>query len=279
MRLKTQSPRATLRNVGLGAAFVAVAALLPATAASASTSAPATATAKTKPTIVLVHGAWADASSWSKVTAKLQHDGYTVDAVPNPERGVASDSAYLASYLKLVKGPIVLVGHSYGGFVISNAALGNPNVKALVYIDAYVPAKGDTLLSLTAHAPGSLISPAALTGVPSANGVVDTYVKPSVFRKAFANELTAKQAAVLASTQRPLAQTALGEPSGEPAWSKIPSWDLVGTKDNVIPAATQTWMAKRAHAHIKTIKAQHLSMISHYKKVEALIVTAARATS
>jgi pimeloyl-ACP methyl ester carboxylesterase len=273
MRLNRQTPRSALRNLGLGLAFVAVAALASGTSASAAS------TQKVKPTVVLVHGAWADGSTWSEVTKKLQQDGYTVDAVPNPLRGVASDSAYVASYLKLVKGPIVLVGHSYGGFVISNAALGNANVKALVYIDAYIPAKGDSLLSLTGYAPGSQISDAALVGVGSAGDVTDTYVKPDVFPGAFANELSAKEGAVLASTQRPLAFSALGEPSGEPAWTKIPSWDLIGTVDHVIPAATQAYMAERAGAHVTTIKAQHLSMISHPGTVEDVIVCAARTTS
>ena len=120
-----------------------------------------------KPTIVLEHGAWADGSSWDGVITRLQKDGYTVDVPPNPLRGVASDSAYLASYLATVSGPIVLVGHSYGGFVTTNAATGNENVKALVYVDAFIPAQGDTLNSLTAQFPGSQITPAALNFVPS----------------------------------------------------------------------------------------------------------------
>ncbi len=269
-----RTPRPSLRKTGVALALVALAALVPGAAASASSPAEA------KPTVVLVHGAWADGSSWSKVTAKLQHDGYTVDVVPNPLRGVASDSAYVAAYLATVTGPIVLVGHSYGGFVISNAALGNPNVKALVYIDAYVPAKGDTLLSLTGHDPGSQISSAVINFVPlTGNPNPDTYIKPDVFPGAFANELPAKDAAVLASTQRPLAAGALGEPSGDPAWATIPSWDLVGTLDHVIPPATQAFMAARAKAHVTTIKAEHLSMISHPNAVEDLIVCAARATA
>src|ERR1035438_5363640 len=164
-----------------------------------------------KPTIVLEHGAWADGSSWDGVVTQLQKDGYTVDVPPNPLRGPDSDSAYLASYLATVPGPVVLVGHSYGGFVTTNAATGDKNVKALVYVDAYIPAQGDTINSLTAQFPGSQITPAALNFVPSPGGVTDVYIKPSLFRGILANDLPASQAAELAATQRPIAATALTE--------------------------------------------------------------------
>ena len=160
---------------------------------------------------MLEHGAWADGSSWSGVVTRLQKDGYTVDVPPNPLRGPDSDSAYLASYLATVPGPVVLVGHSYGGFVTTNAATGDKNVKALVYVDAYIPAQGDTLNSLTSQFPGSQITPAALNFVPSPGGVTDVYVKPSQFRSILANDLPASQAAELAATQRPIAATALTE--------------------------------------------------------------------
>ena len=148
-----------------GLAIAALAAI-PSTVAAASISSPSD--SAVKPTIVLEHGAWADGSSWSGVVTRLQKDGYTVDVPPNPLRGPASDSAYLASYLATVPGPVVLVGHSYGGFVTTNAATGDKNVKALVYVDAYIPAQGDTINSLTAQFPGSQITPAALNFVPSA---------------------------------------------------------------------------------------------------------------
>src|ERR1700733_5972128 len=166
-----------------------------------------------KPTIVLERGAWADGSSWSGVVTRLQEAGYTVDVPPNPLRGV-SDSAYLASYLATVTGPVVLVGHSYGGFVTTNAAPGDKNVKALVYADAYIPAQGDTINSINAQFPGTQITPAALNFVPSPGGVTDVYIKPSLFRSIFANDLPASQAAELAATQRPIAASALTEPSG-----------------------------------------------------------------
>jgi len=146
-----------------------------------------------KPTIVLEHGAWADGSSWDAVVTRLQKDGYTVDVPPNPLRGVTADSAYLASYLATVPGPIVLVGHSYGGFVTTDAATGNANVKALVYVDAYIPAQGETLDGLTTQFPGSQIAPTALSFVPSAGGVVDAYVKPAQFGAILANDLPANR--------------------------------------------------------------------------------------
>ena len=147
---------------------------------------------------MLEHGAWADGSSWDRVVTRLQADGYTVDVPPNPLRGPDSDSAYLASYLQTVPGPIVLVGQSYGGFVISDAATGNANVKALVYVDAYIPAQGETINSINAQFPGSQLVPSALNFVPSAGGVVDAYIKPNLFGSILANDLSARRAAELA---------------------------------------------------------------------------------
>lgn len=257
----------------------------PGAVASASTSgpSPAQASSAVKPTIVLEHGAWADGSSWSGVVTRLQQDGYTVDVPPNPLRGPGSgpdsDSAYLASYLASVPGPIVLVGHSYGGFVTTNAAAGDKNVRALVYVDAYLPAQGDTVNSLTAQFPGSQITPAALNFVPSPGGVTDVYVKPSQFGGILANDLPASQAAELAATQRPIASAALTEPSGPPAWASIPSWDVIGTADHAIPPAAQEFMAARAHATVTKINASHLSLVSHPGAVASVIEEAARHTS
>jgi pimeloyl-ACP methyl ester carboxylesterase len=239
-------------------------------------SASATAGASSHPnvTIVLEHGAWADGSSWDGVVTRLQNDGYTVDVPPNPLRGPNVDSAYLASYLKTVSGPIVLVGHSYGGFVITDAATGNSNVKALVYVDAYIPAQGDTINSINKQFLGSQLVPSALSFVPSAGGVVDVYIKPDQFRAILANDLSAKQASELAATQRPIAASALTEPAGPPAWTSIPSWDVIGTQDHAIPVAAQLFMAKRAHATVTEIDASHLSMISQPGKVTAVIEAA-----
>jgi pimeloyl-ACP methyl ester carboxylesterase len=192
-------------------------------------------TAAAKPTVVLVHGAWADGSSWDGVVARLQRDRYTVDVPSNPLRGVASDSAYLASYLKTVTGPIILAGHSYGGMVITNAATGNPAVKALVYIDAFIPAQGETLLQLAGAKPGSALADPtkAFNSVPftgPAGADTDLYVKPSVYRADLGADLSVHQDAILAATQEPLAASALQEPSGPPAWKTIRSFALIGTR-------------------------------------------------
>jgi pimeloyl-ACP methyl ester carboxylesterase len=235
-----------------------------------------------KPTIVLEHGAWADASSWDKVILQLQEDGFTVYAPPNPLRGVSYDSTYLADFLSTIPGPIVLVGHSYGGFVITNAATGNPDVKALVYVDAFIPAQGDTLLGLTSAQPGSCLGGNAFNFVPypgAPAGDVDTYIKPSLVPSCFASGLSPGQAAVIAATQRPLAASALQEPSGPPAWKTIPSWDVIGTADKVLPPAEQLFMARRAGAHITDVNAGHLSMIADPEAVARVIEQAAQATS
>jgi pimeloyl-ACP methyl ester carboxylesterase len=238
----------------------------------------------TLPTIVLVHGDWADGSSWSGVIGRLQHQGFTVVAPPNPLRGPGTDAAYLASYLRTIAGPMVLVGHSYGGFVITNAATANPNVKALVYVDAFIPGEGQTLGGLSAA--GSCLDPAtAFNAVPSAGGVVDLYlrVEPNPpypgFAACFANGVNPPDAAVLAATQRPAALAQLGEPSGPPAWKTIPSWSLIGTDDHVIPPAQQQTMSSHAGAQITTVNAGHLSLITRAEAVTKLIETAVDATS
>ena len=237
----------------------------------------------TKPTIVLVHGAWADSSSWAGVVRRLQRTGYTVDVPPNPLRDLTSDSDYLRSILTTIKGPIVLVGHSYGGAVVTNAVGDNPNVKALVYINAFAPDQGESVLQLATAKPGSSIGgdPTKVFNVVpypgGPQGDVDLYVKPRLFPKAFGNDLPTKTGAVLAATQRPVALSALAEPSGPPAWKTVPSWYMVGTKDNVIPVAEQRVMAKRAGSHVAEVPASHMSMVSHPQQVAAIIMTAAAA--
>jgi pimeloyl-ACP methyl ester carboxylesterase len=235
-----------------------------------------------KPSIVLVHGAWADTSSWDGVIQRLQADGYTVYALPNPLRGLPDDTAYLADFLHTISGPIVLVGHSYGGTVITNAATGDPQVKALVYVDAFAPAQGQTIAQLLAAYPGSCAVPANLNVVPfpgAPSGVADAYIKQSVFPSCMANGLPATQARVLAATQRPIATIALTQESGVPAWQTIPSWAVVGTADHAIPLALQLAMANTAHAHITTVDAPHLAMISDPGTVTNVILHAVRATS
>jgi pimeloyl-ACP methyl ester carboxylesterase len=272
--------------LGLAAATVALAAaaLVPAHLASASVRTSGATPAK--PTVVIEAGAWADNSSFADVVRRLQYAGYTVDVPPNPLQGLTYDSQTLAGFLGSISGPIVLVGHSYGGMVITNAAIGNPDVKALVYVDAYIPARGDTLQGLTGARPGSCLAVkdptmvftfAPIPGAPV--GDVDAYVKPSVFAACFANGLPAGEAAVLAATQRPLATGTLTDPSGPPAWATIPSWAVVGTQDHVIPPAEQLLMAAGAHAHITEVNAPHLSMVSTPGIVAQVIVDAAQATS
>ncbi|WP_327371153.1 alpha/beta fold hydrolase [Streptomyces sp. NBC_01217] len=243
-----------------------------------------------KPTIVLVHGAWADASSWNPVISRLQHDGYTVVAPPNPLRGVDYDAQTLKNYLATIKGPVVLAGHSYGGVVITNAAAGNPNVKALVYDDAYIPAQGETVFEINAAKPGSCVTADPSTflnlvqypGAPE--GDYDAYLKVAPggayrgFADCFANGVPSAQAQLLAAGQRPFAVSAGSEPSGTPAWKTIPSWAVVGTADHVIPPAEQLAMANRAGAHITEVNAGHLSLITRPGVVTDVIRDAARAT-
>jgi pimeloyl-ACP methyl ester carboxylesterase len=236
-----------------------------------------------RPTIVLIHGDWADASSWNGVSERLQRQGYTVVAPPNPLRGPTSDAQYVAAYLKTIPGPIVVVAHSYGGFVATNAAAGLPNLKAMVYIDAFIPDAGQTLADLSA---GSCVDPATgLNFVSSPGGVVDTYlrIEPNStytgFSKCFANGVNATHTAVLAAVQRPAALNQFVEPSGPPAWKTVPSWSLIGTADHVIPAASQQAMSTHAGAHISTVNTGHLSLVTRPNVVRDLIVTAVHATT
>jgi pimeloyl-ACP methyl ester carboxylesterase len=234
-----------------------------------------------KPTVVLVHGAFADASGWTGVTQRLQQLGYTVIAPANPLRGVSSDSAYVASVLATISGPIVLVGHSYGGEVITNAATGNPNVKALVYIAAFGPDQGETSGALTAQFPGTGLTPANLVfrPFPNPDGTTgtDVYIQPSAFRQVFCADLPAATAAAMAAMQRPASVATLGEPSGVPAWKTIPSWYLVANQDHAIPPAAERFMAQRMGAHTIEVNSSHVAMISHPGIVTDLILNAIHA--
>jgi pimeloyl-ACP methyl ester carboxylesterase len=237
-----------------------------------------------KPTIVLVHGDWADGSSWSDVIKRLQQRGFTAVAPPNPLRGPTEDSASIAAFLQSISGPIVLVAHSYGGFVITNAATGNANVKALVYIDAFIPDQGETLAGLTGGSGSCIDSNNAFNAVPFGGGV-DLYlrVEPNPpytgFGDCFANGVNPPETAVLAATQRPAALNQLFETSGTPAWKTIPSWALIGTEDHVIPPPLQEFMSTRAGAKISTVKTGHLSLITRPEEVTKVILTAVDATT
>jgi pimeloyl-ACP methyl ester carboxylesterase len=272
---------------GIVAGLAAVAGLTVGGVAAASTRAPAAAhgTSGPKPTIVLVHGAWANGSSWNGVVQRLQADGYTVDVPPNPLLGLAYDPEFIADFLHSITGPIVLVGHSYGGAVITNAATGDAQVKALVYVDAFAPDQGQTVGQLASSVPGSCVLAADPTtifnlatypGAPS--GVFDAYYKQNLFPACFANGLPLSEAKVLAATQEPLSTIALSQPSGVPAWKTIPSWAVVGTADRVILPAIQLAMARHAHAHITEVKAPHLSMIAAPGVVTQVILKAVHAT-
>jgi pimeloyl-ACP methyl ester carboxylesterase len=235
-----------------------------------------------RPTIVLVHGDWADASSWTSVLERLRDKGFTVVAPPNLLRGPTEDAAYLTSYLKTISGSIVLVAHSYGGFVATNAATGNADVAALVYIDAFMPDEGETLGALAAGA-GSCVDESALNPVPY-DGGVDLYLRWDAngdypgYAECFANGIDPEKAAVLCAGQRPASAAQFTEPSGDPAWKTIPSWALVGTEDRVIPPALQEQMAKRAGAEIATVEAGHLSLITHPDQVTDVILSAVSPT-
>jgi pimeloyl-ACP methyl ester carboxylesterase len=272
--------------LGSAALITAAGALAPVTAfadpSPATPSAPATTPTKgPKPTIVLVHGAFADASGFGDVIAGLQRHGFTVYAPANPLRGLLSDAAYLKSFLATIGGPIILGGHSYGGAVITNAATGNANVKALVYVSAYALDEHES--AIQANDLGAGPAPFALShlvlrpypGAPK--GDADVYIDPAFFHKAFAADLPRRQAAVMAAAQRPVTFSSLGAASGPPAWRSIPSYYLVAKHDNAIPPAAERAMAKRAGAHTIEIDSSHVAMTSHPNVVIDLVRTAARA--
>jgi pimeloyl-ACP methyl ester carboxylesterase len=264
-------------------AVTVVAALVGSTTASFAGSAPAsTARSGPRPTVVLVHGAFADGSSWNKVTERLQASGYRVVVPANPLRGLAGDSAYVASVLKRIEGPIVLVGHSYGGEVITNAAASNPQVKALVYAAAIAPEKGESANDILGAFPGSQL-PEALDPVayPSAAGGegTDLYVKPDKFRAVFAADVPAREAAAMAAAQRPIDASSLEARSESAAWHSIPSWYLVSADDRTIPPAAQRHMAERANARVVEVGSSHAIAVSHPAEVARTIEAAARATA
>jgi len=236
-----------------------------------------------RPTIVLVHGDWADASSWNGVIERLQDRGFTVVAPPNTLRGPSQDAPYLASYLQTIPGPIVLVAHSYGGFVITNAATGIANVKALVYIDAFAPDENETALDLVGGTSSCVTADGAFNPVPI-DGGVDLYLRWEAsppyagFLGCFANGVDEETAAVLAAGQRPASAAQFSDPSGAPAWKTIPSWALLGTQDHVIPPDLQQTMYQRAGADISRVKAGHLSLITRPDAVIRVILSAVEAT-
>jgi pimeloyl-ACP methyl ester carboxylesterase len=260
----------TRRAVLAGSAAVATGALLGTSEAQAHSE------GRPKPIVVLVHGAFADASGWNDVSARLIREGYPVIAPANPLRSVATDSAYLASLLATLSGPIVLAAHSYGGIVVTNAAAGNPNVKALVYVAAFAPDEGESLLQLQTKFPGSKLNEAALDFRPYAEGLVDGYIKKKFFHDVFAGDVPKATTDLMHAGQRPADARTLGEPSGEPAWKTIPSYYLVARNDQVLPAAAQRFMARRAGSQVREAGASHVAMISQPGATADLIKRAAR---
>jgi pimeloyl-ACP methyl ester carboxylesterase len=235
------------------------------------------------PTIVLVHGAWADATGWEPEIRALQERGYSVIGFGNPLRDLAGDAAYLADLLRTLSGPIVLVGHSYGGNVISVAAIGNEQVKALVYIDGWMCDVGESQQQLLEKFEGSLVGP-SIRPVPFTNRDgsegADLYLAAEAFHEAFAADVDPKTAAVMAAAQRPYAAAAFAAtPSAPPAWNTLPCWYLLGTDDKAIPPALQRFMAERANATIVEVPASHVSFASQPDATIQIILQAVEATA
>jgi pimeloyl-ACP methyl ester carboxylesterase len=236
-----------------------------------------------KPTIVLVHGAYADASSWNGVIELLLQQGYTVIAPANPLRGVTADSAYTASLLNQIDGPVLLAGHSYGGAVITNAATSAPNVVGLVFIAAFAPEKGENLGDVESGSKDSVLGTALIqyqypTG-PGGETSIEFAINPALLREAFAADLPAEQTALMAATQRPAAAAAFSDASGPPAWKKLPCWAVVATGDKAAGADIVRSQAQRAGADIAEVEGSHVIMISQPQAVTEHILKAARAVA
>ena len=234
----------------------------------------------TAPTVVLVHGAFADGSSWTRVIERLQAQGVAVTAPANPLRGITIDSAYLAGVFEEIPGPIVAVGHSYGGAVISNAAKDTGNVVGLVYVAAFAPEEGEPLGEATSASKDAVLNSALVPRhFPAATGAVEFLIDPAKFHDAFAADLPETDAAVMAATQRPVAELAFSEPSGAPAWKDRPSWAVVATADKAAGTDVTRSMAKRAGATITEVDASHVVMVSQPQAVTDVILQAVAALS
>ncbi|NRQ33797.1 alpha/beta hydrolase [Nonomuraea sp. NN258] len=266
-----------LRRFGhlLGALVGSCALILGLSGAAVPASATPTATAGSgaKPTVVLVHGAFADASGFNDMITLLGAAGFPVIAPANPLRDVAGDAAYLSSVLDTITGPVILVGHSYGGVVVTNAARGHDNVKALVYLGAFAPDQGESALQLAERFPGSELGHALLTR-PYPGGGIDGYITAEKFREVFAADLPAYKTRQMAATQRPGSATGLSDGSGDPAWKTIPSWYLIPRQDKVIPPAAQRFMAERAGSRVREIDSSHVVMMSHPAAATAVVLSA-----
>lgn len=228
-----------------------------------------------RPTVVLVHGAFAEYASWSSVIEILQEQGYTAIAAPNHLRSLSGDADSVASVLDTIEGPIVLVGHSYGGSVISGAALGNENVRAMVFVAAFAPEEGESIGELSGLYPGSTLGD-TLKPVPLPDGSTDRCIRQEEYHGQFAADVPAEQAALMAATQRPLRDIALNEGSGAPAWRDVPSWFVIPGLDKNIPPEAQRFMADRAEAReiLEIEDASHAVPASRPDEVADLIFAA-----
>jgi pimeloyl-ACP methyl ester carboxylesterase len=231
-----------------------------------------------QPTIVLVHGAFAESASWDGVIDPLQSAGYRVIAAANPLRSLAADAAAVSDVVRSIEGPVVLAAHSYGGAVISNVDADAGEIVGLVYVNGFAPEAGDTAFSLAGMFPGSTLNETTVQPVPRSDGTTDFYIKQELFPAHFCADVPPPQAARMAATQRPATQEALVEPSGErPLWKEVPSWFLIGEKDLIIPAALQHFMAERAGARrtIEILGASHALTVSQPEATAQLILEAA----
>jgi pimeloyl-ACP methyl ester carboxylesterase len=234
-------------------------------------------------TVVLVHGAFADASGWNGVIAALQQRGHTVVAPPNPLRGLAADSAYIGGVLGQIDGPVLLVGHSYGGAVITNAAATAPNVLGLVYVAGFAPDEGEVLGAVASGSKDSVLNSALVprrypTG-QAGETATEFGIDPSRFHDTFAADLPADLTAVMAATQRPIAEAAFTDPSGPPAWKRLPCWAVVTSGDLTIGTDLVRRMAQRAGARIVELEGSHVIMISRPDAVTEVIGTALEAVA
>jgi pimeloyl-ACP methyl ester carboxylesterase len=235
-------------------------------------------TAAPAPTVALVHGAFADSSGWAGVLHELRGAGVPAVAVSNPLRGIASDAAYVASAIRQIPGPVLAVGHSYGGAVITNGALAAGNVVGLVYVAAFAPDEGEQLIDIENGSTDSVLNTALVERTyPSGQGtetVVEFSIDPTKFHQVFAADLTEEQAADMAATQRPVSVLGFVEPNGPPAWKSLPSWAVVATGDTAAGADVVRSMAERAGATITEAEGSHVIFISRPRVVADVIVQA-----
>ena len=234
------------------------------------------------PTVVLVHGAFADGSSWNGVIERLQGKGVPVIAPANPLRGIAIDSAYIAGVLAETPGPVVLVGHSYGGAVITNAAAHAENVIGLVFVAAFAPKEGEALGEVTPTSKDSVLNNALVPRHYATAGgetAVEFAIDPAKFHAAFAADLTEEEAGLMAATQRPVAEFAFSEPTKGAAWKHLPSWAVVGSGDKAAGADVVRSMAERAGATITEVDASHVVMVSQPQAVTDVIFQAIAVTA